>query len=189
MRTGNLLAIAVLSTLLTAGFNQAAADSCGSKSEAHNQNKSMLTQASGIAEADTHKPVDIVETAASAGSFSTLVTAIKAAGLVKTLQGEGPFTVFAPTDEAFSKLPEGTIEALLKDRNRLTSVLTYHVVPGRVMSADVVKLKGAETVQGQNVKIRAGKDGVMVDDANVVSTDILASNGVIHVIDKVILPQ
>ncbi len=189
MRTRNLLAIAVLSTLLTGGFNHAAADNCGSTSEAHNRNKSVLTQASANAEIDAQKPMDIVETAASAGSLNTLVAAIKAAGLVETLQGDGPFTVFAPTDEAFSNLPEGTVEALLKDKARLASILAYHVVPGKVMSADVVKLKDAKTVQGQNIRIRTVRDGVMVDDANVVTTDILASNGVIHVIDKVILPQ
>jgi uncharacterized surface protein with fasciclin (FAS1) repeats len=132
---------------------------------------------------------DIVDTAVAAGSFETLVTAVKAAGLVETLKGEGPFTVFAPTDEAFAKLPEGTIEALLKDKEKLSAILTYHVVAGKVMAADVVKLSSAKTVQGQEVAIKAGSEGVMVDNAKVIKTDIETSNGVIHVIDTVILPK
>ena len=131
---------------------------------------------------------DIVDTAVAAGSFNTLVKAVQAAGLVDTLKGEGPFTVFAPTDEAFAKLPEGTLEALLADKDKLTAILTYHVVPGKVMAADVVKLSSAKTVQGQTVAIDAS-NGVKVDGANVVKTDIVTSNGVIHVIDSVILPQ
>lgn len=131
---------------------------------------------------------DIVDTAVAAGSFNTLVTAVKAAGLVETLKGAGPFTVFAPTDEAFAKLPKGTLEALLADKAKLTQVLTYHVVPGKVMAADVVKLTSAKTVQGQEVKIST-EGGVKVDAANVVKTDIVTSNGVIHVIDSVILPN
>jgi uncharacterized surface protein with fasciclin (FAS1) repeats len=136
-------------------------------------------------------PADIVDTAVAAGSFNTLATALKAAGLVETLKGPGPFTVFAPTDEAFAKLPAGTLESLLKPENKakLAGILTYHVVPGKVMAADVVKLTSAKTVNGQSVKI-AVKDGkVTVDGANVVKTDIAASNGVIHVIDAVILPK
>ncbi|MBN2364993.1 MAG: fasciclin domain-containing protein [Calditrichaeota bacterium] len=135
--------------------------------------------------------MDIIHTASSAGSFGTLITAIKAAGLTETLMGEGPFTVFAPTDEAFAKLPEGTVKDLLKPENKekLISILTYHVVPGKVMSSDVVKLSSAETVQGQKVTITVDEDSVMVDDARVVKTDIEASNGVIHVIDSVILPE
>lgn len=136
--------------------------------------------------ADTHK--DIVDTAVSAGQFNTLAKALTEAGLVETLKGKGPFTVFAPTDEAFAKLPPGTLEALLKDKAKLTAVLTYHVVAGKVMASDVVKLSEAKTVQGQNVKIGT-IGGVMVNDAHVVKTDIMASNGVIHVIDKVILPN
>lgn len=131
---------------------------------------------------------DIVDTALAAGSFNTLAKALTEAGLVETLKGAGPFTVFAPTDEAFAKLPAGTLENLLKDKAKLTAVLTYHVVPGKVMAADVVKLTSAKTVQGQEVKISA-LGGVKVNDANVIETDIAASNGVIHVIDKVILPN
>jgi len=136
---------------------------------------------------------DIVDTAVAAGSFKTLVTAVKAAGLVDTLKSKGPFTVFAPNDDAFAKLPKGTVEGLLKDIPKLKSVLTYHVVPGKVMAADVVKLKGAKTVQGQEVKIDASKwhlhKNVKINDANVIKADVPADNGVIHVIDKVIIPK
>lgn len=132
---------------------------------------------------------DIVETAVAAGSFTTLVKAVQEAGLVATLKGPGPFTVFAPTDEAFAKLPAGALDALLKDKQRLTAVLTYHVVAGRLLAADVVKLKSARTVNGQEITISARDNVVMVDNARVIRTDILASNGVIHVIDAVILPK
>lgn len=144
-----------------------------------------LTMASHNASA-----ADIVDTAV-AGKFNTLVAAVKAAGLVETLKGSGPFTVFAPTDEAFAKLPAGTVENLLKPENKakLQSILTYHVVAGKVMAADVVKLNSAKTVQGQNVSIKTMGGGVMVNNANVVKADIETSNGVIHVIDTVILPQ
>ena len=134
---------------------------------------------------------DIVATAAGAGQFNTLAAALSAAGLVETLQGEGPFTVFAPTDEAFAKLPEGTVEELLNPENRdkLTAILTYHVVAGEVYAADVVKLTSATTVNGSDVTIVANDAGVTIDAANVIATDIAASNGVIHVIDSVILPN
>ena len=131
---------------------------------------------------------DIVDTAVAAGSFKTLAKALEAADLIKTLKGKGPFTVFAPTDEAFAKLPAGTLDGLLKDKAKLTSILTYHVVAGKVMAADVVKLRDAKTVQGQSVTIST-KDGVKVDAAKVTKTDIQATNGVIHVIDSVILPK
>jgi len=130
---------------------------------------------------------NIVETAIAAGSFKTLVAAVQAAGLVETLSSKGPFTVFAPTDEAFAKLPKGTVESLLKDKAKLTSILTYHVVSGKVMSKDVMNLKKAKTVQGQDIMIDT-KSGVKVNNANVVKTDIETSNGVIHVINTVILP-
>lgn len=134
---------------------------------------------------------DIVDTAVAAGSFKTLAAALTAADLVNTLKGKGPFTVFAPTDEAFSKLPAGTVENLLKPENKakLVSILTYHVVAGSVMAADVVKLKEATTVEGGKVSIMLHGSDVMVNDANVVKTDIQASNGVIHVIDKVLMPK
>jgi len=131
---------------------------------------------------------DIVDVALAAGSFKTLCAAVQAAGLVDTLKGKGPFTVFAPTDEAFGKLPKGTVESLLKDIPKLTSILTYHVVAGKVMAADVVKLTSAKTVQGQSVTIDT-KNGVSINGAKVVKTDIAADNGVIHVIDSVILPR
>jgi len=133
----------------------------------------------------------IVENAVATKDFSTLVAAVKAAGLVETLSGKGPFTVFAPTNKAFEKLPEGTVANLLKPENKkkLTAVLTYHVVPGKVMAADVVKLSKAKTVQGSEVKIKVKDGTVMVDSAKVVKTDIVSKNGVIHVIDSVILPK
>jgi uncharacterized surface protein with fasciclin (FAS1) repeats len=133
---------------------------------------------------------DIVDTAVEAGQFTTLAAALEAAGLVETLKGDGPFTVFAPTDEAFAKLPDGTVETLLMPENRdqLTAILTYHVVPGSVMAADVVALDEAETVNGEMVNISTSGDSVMVNDATVTAADIMASNGVIHVIDSVILP-
>ena len=134
---------------------------------------------------------DIVDTAVAAGDFKTLAAALKAADLIETLKGKGPFTVFAPTDEAFGKLPEGTIAELLKPKNKgkLTAILTYHVVPGRLMAADVVKLLKAKTVQGSEVKIRVEDGKVFVNDARVTATDIKTKNGVIHVIDSVILPE
>ena len=132
---------------------------------------------------------DIVDTAVAAGQFNTLAKALQAAGLLDTLRSAGPFTVFAPTDEAFAKLPAGTLDALLKDIPKLREILTYHVVAGKVMAADVVKLESAKTVNGQSVTIMA-KDGmVMVDNAHITKTDIETSNGVIHVIDTVILPK
>jgi uncharacterized surface protein with fasciclin (FAS1) repeats len=139
--------------------------------------------------ADSHK--DIVDTAVEAGSFQTLAKALDAAGLVDTLKGEGPFTVFAPTDKAFSKLPEGTIEDLLKPENKekLVAILTYHVVPGKAMASDVATMDSAKTVNGQSLTITRNDDGVMVDNAHVVQTDIACSNGVIHVIDNVLLPK
>ncbi|UCC49300.1 MAG: fasciclin domain-containing protein [Gemmatimonadota bacterium] len=134
---------------------------------------------------------DIVETAVAAGSFKTLVAAVQAAGLVETLKGEGPFTVFAPTDQAFAKLPAGTVEELLEPENRakLQAILTYHVVPGRLLAEDVVGLRSAKTAQGQEVTISLKGGEAMVDNARIVQTDIVASNGVIHVIDSVILPK
>ena len=137
------------------------------------------------------KTKNIVETAISAGNFETLCAAVKAAQLVETLQGEGPFTVFAPTDDAFAKLPSGTIEDLVKPENKdkLVSILTYHVVSGKVMASDVTKLSEAKTVNGQSLAIQVKGDMVMVDNAKVIKTDIDCSNGVIHVIDTVLLPE
>lgn len=129
---------------------------------------------------------DIVDTAVAAGNFNTLVTAVKAAGLVETLKGKGPYTVFAPTDAAFAKIPKADLEALLKDKAKLTAVLTYHVVPAAVMAKDV-KAGDAPTVNGKPIKVTT-ENGVMVNDAKVTATDIKASNGVIHVIDTVLMP-
>lgn len=144
----------------------------------------------GAAQAGVKK--DVVDTAVSAGQFSTLVTAVKAAGLVEALKGDGPFTVFAPTDEAFAKLPAGTLEDLLKPENKskLAAILTYHVVPGKIMRADVLaKITDVKTLQGQSVTVDAMGDAVKVKNAKVTATDVEASNGVIHIIDTVILPQ
>lgn len=131
---------------------------------------------------------DIVDTAVAAGQFKTLVKAVQAAGLADTLKGPGPFTVFAPTDAAFAKLPAGTLDALLKDKKKLAQILTYHVVPGKVMAADV-KPGDVKTVEGQNLMVSVQGGNVMVNDAKVTRTDIAASNGVIHVIDSVVLPN
>jgi uncharacterized surface protein with fasciclin (FAS1) repeats len=131
---------------------------------------------------------DIVETAMSAGNFNTLVTAVKAAGLVETLKGKGPFTVFAPTDAAFAKIPKASLDALLADKQKLAAVLTYHVVPGKVMAADV-KSGDVKSVQGSNIAVSAEGGAVKVDAANVIKTDVEASNGVIHAIDTVIMPK
>lgn len=170
---------------LLLAVSTANADNCGaSKTGAEAQKASAVVAASA-----TQKPMDIVETAVAAGSFNTLVAAVQAAGLVETLKGAGPFTVFAPTDEAFAKLPKGTVEALLKDKAKLAAILTYHVVPGKVTAADVVKLREAKTVNGQSAKVTVGADGVMIDNAKVVKTDVMTTNGVIHVIDTVILPK
>lgn len=150
----------------------------------------LVTSFSGLLSAED-KAKDIVDTAVAAGSFKTLAAALTAADLVDTLKGKGPFTVFAPTDEAFAKLPKETLESLLKPENKkkLASILTYHVVPGKVLAKDVVKLSNAKTAQGSSVKIVVKDGKVMVDGANVVKTDIETSNGVIHVIDTVIIPK
>ncbi|MGJ8581271.1 MAG: fasciclin domain-containing protein [Psychromonas sp.] len=148
-----------------------------------------FTSVAQAAHHGTHK--DIVEVASENGSFTTLVAALKAGGLVETLKGKGPFTVFAPTDDAFAKLPEGTVEMLLKPENKdkLVSVLTYHVVPGKVTASDVMKIDNATTVQGQPVMIKVNGDKVMINDAHVIMADVEASNGVIHAVDTVLMPK
>lgn len=175
MTTRNLFTVAALATSLTLPASLLA-DHC----------------ATGHATSATAYPAakDLVALASSGQNFKTLVAAVKAAGLVETLQGKGPFTVFAPTDEAFAKLPEGTVENLLKPENRekLAAILKYHVIPGKVMAADV-KTMEAKTAQGQSLKLKVTNQGVKVDNANVIKTDLLAENGVIHVIDRVILPN
>lgn len=173
-----LAAIASLAIPVQAGKK------CNGTKTVHQPTHRYITTASHPGEPD------LVDTAAKAGSFKTLVAAVKAAGLVETLKGDGPFTVFAPTDEAFAKLPKGTVESLLKPENKkqLQAILTYHVVAGKVKAADVVKLSSAKTVQGELVDVVVSDNGVKVDQANVIKTDIEASNGVIHVIDSVLLP-
>jgi uncharacterized surface protein with fasciclin (FAS1) repeats len=167
------LALATTITALT--FTPAFAGSCGS-------------HGSSAMQASAADQPNIVETAVSNGSFTTLVAAVQAAGLADTLAGDGPFTVFAPTDEAFAKLPDGTVEALLADPDKLRAILLYHVVPGSVASSQVVGLDSATTAQGSDVAIRVADGSVMINDAKVIAADIETSNGVIHVIDTVILP-
>ena len=193
MKNSWITRIAVLAVAASLSTMSAQAASCGSGggAEAAAPAAGGEKKAETVKAADTAKPSkDIVDTAVAAGSFNTLVAAVKAAGLVETLKGDGPFTVFAPTDEAFAKLPKETLADLLKPENKekLASILTYHVVSGNVKAADVVKLKSAKTVNGKEVKITVDGDKVKVDDANVVKTDIATSNGTIHVIDAVILP-
>jgi len=148
--------------------------------------KKIFAAVSFVFAAGAVQAADIVDTAKSAGSFNTLVTAVQAAGLVDTLKGPGPFTVFAPTDDAFAKIPKAKLDALLKDKAALTKVLTYHVVPGKVMAADV-KPGMVKTVQGSSFTVKSSGSKVMVDKATVTKTDIAADNGVIHVIDTVIM--
>ncbi|MEW5681391.1 MAG: fasciclin domain-containing protein [Pseudomonadota bacterium] len=143
----------------------------------------------GVQAGNYKAKADIVDTAVAAGNFSTLVTAVKAAELVDTLKGEGPFTVFAPNDAAFAKIPAADLNALVADKAALTNVLTYHVVAGKVMAADVVKLTSAKTVQGQELAIEVKDGKVFVDGAQVIATDIVTSNGVIHVLDSVVMPK
>ena len=149
--------------------------------------KTLIASVIALATLGSAHAKDIVDTAVAAGSFKTLATALQAAGLVDTLKGKGPFTVFAPTDEAFAKVPKADLDALLKDKAKLTAVLTYHVVPGKVMAADV-KAGKVKTVQGSEITVST-MGGVKVDAANVVKTDIAADHGVIHVIDSVIMPK
>ena len=152
---------------------------------------SLLASTSAFAGSSTLPSKNIVDTAVSAGSFKTLTTALKAAGLVETLKGKGPFTVFAPTDEAFAKLPAGTVESLLEPANKqkLTDILTYHVVAGNVKAANVVKLSSVKTLNGQSVAIKTAGGKVMINGATVVKADIVATNGTIHVIDTVLMPK
>lgn len=168
-----------LSVLAIASTSRAHCGACGSDK---NHDKGSMSEAKT-------DPASILETAQAAGKFSTLLTAVKAAGLADALSGEGPFTVFAPTDEAFAALPEGTVQALLNDKEKLSSILTYHVLNGEVKAENVIKLDKAETLNGQSVSIKVVEKKVMIDNALVTATDIICTNGVIHVIDSVILPQ
>lgn len=174
MKKVTQMVAALVATAMIGTASQATAGSCGA-------DKGTTSTCSGK---------DLVTLASGADNFKTLVAAVKAAGLVETLQGQGPFTVFAPTDEAFAKLPAGTVENLLKPENRekLVAILKYHVVPGKVMAADV-KSGQAATAQGQKLTLNVSSDGVKVDNAKVIKTDLVANNGVIHVIDTVILPK
>lgn len=175
MKKNSILTVAAMAAVLSLTPNLIAGDCAASKTA------SASTCTAGK---------DLVALASGADNFKTLVAAVKAAGLVETLQGKGPFTIFAPTDEAFAKLPAGTVENLLKPENteKLAAILKYHVVPGKVMAADV-KTMEAKTAQGQSVKLKVSDAGVTVDNAKVIKTDLLAENGVIHVIDSVILPN
>jgi uncharacterized surface protein with fasciclin (FAS1) repeats len=178
-----ILTVAMLATMITVGAADAHCGSCGTHSDTKTSSHSHDAA-----------PADIVDTAIGAGSFTTLVTAVQAADLVETLKGEGPFTVFAPTDEAFAQLPEGTVESLLEDKEALRDVLTYHVVPGRVLAEDLAAVGKetftVETAEGTELTINLKKDGtVMVDGATVIKADIIAGNGVIHVIDAVVVPK
>lgn len=150
--------------------------------------KKLLLAAAFTMSMGAAQAADIIDTAKSAGNFNTLVTAVQAAGLVDTLKGPGPFTVFAPTDEAFAKIPKAKLDALLKDKAMLTRVLTYHVVPGKVMAADV-KPGAVASVEGSSLMVKVKNGKVMLDKANVIKTDIAADNGVIHVIDTVVMPK
>lgn len=159
------------------GNNEMATDETMTAAETMNDNNQMAADK------------NIVQIASEADNFKTLVAAVQAAGLAETLSGEGPYTVFAPTDEAFAKLPAGTVEALLQDKEQLAKILTYHVVPGKVMASDVVGLTSAKTVEGSDLAVMVDGDVVKINDATVVTADIVASNGVIHVIDTVLMPQ
>jgi len=182
MKSKNSWFAATAAFLFLVNANVAMADNCTTSKATEKASAGKTAHDSDVA--------DIVDTAVAAGSFNTLVAAVEAAGLVEVLKGEGPFTVFAPTDDAFAKLPKGTVEELLKPENKaaLQAILTYHVVAGKVLAEDVVKLDSATTVQGSDVAIRVKKGVVMVGDATVTATDIQTSNGVIHVIDSVLLP-
>lgn len=187
-----MAAAALLAGLGIASAGQAGTCGSGDKAEkatTHGATTHGATFQAASVTTNSAATADIIDTAVGAGSFKTLATALTAAGLVETLKGPGPFTVFAPTDAAFAKLPKGTLEALLADKAALTKVLTYHVVNGNVLAADVVKLTKATTLQGSTVKIKSNKQGVRVNDANVIQADVLATNGVIHVIDTVLIPR
>jgi len=183
-----LMAGSLLVTGLMVASVAMAGGTCGSESKASKveTNGGIIQTASMTT---TTATADIIDTAVAAGSFKTLATALQAAGLIDALKGPGPFTVFAPTDEAFAKIPAADLNALLADKEALTKVLTYHVVSGTVLAADVVKLTQATTLEGSTLKIKVNPQGVRVDKANVIRTDVIASNGVIHVIDTVLMPK
>jgi len=179
MRTLIKTVASLMAIFVVVTFGVQAAD-CGGTHESKDKTASKMEEA---------KKLDIVETALANEGFTTLVAAVQAADLVEALKGEGPFTVFAPTDEAFAQLPEGAIEGLLEDQEELVRVLTYHVVSGQVMADQAAKLTSAETLQGGNLKISKKEDGLYINDAKIIATDIVCSNGVIHVIDGVVFPE
>ncbi len=182
---GGITAVVIVGFFLIQGMNQRSQNPADIQPDMQIQDIDIDTDQSAM----DQNLQTVVEIAASNDDFSTLVTAVSKAGLVETLSGPGPFTVFAPTNAAFDKLPEGTIESLLNDKDALTDVLTYHVVPGKIMAADVVTMSNATTVQGQDLAITVDGNIVQINNASVVQPDIEASNGVIHVIDTVLLPQ
>jgi len=189
MRQAMKIFAVAFALVLASGFSVLEAGSCSSGTKHSHEDTKDKVKDIKATDASAIKNMDIVETAIGAGSFETLVTAVKAADLVEVLKGEGPFTVFAPTDEAFAKLPDGAVESLLKDKKKLASVLTYHVVPGKVLASDVIKLTNASTANGQEVSIEIRDEKVYVDGALVIKTDIECENGVIQIIDNVILPK
>lgn len=182
--------LAVVALGLAVGFGGVSVAQAKSTKKSSEKTTTETTTTTTTEAPAAQKEGDIVETAASAGSFKTLAKALEVAGLVDTLKGPGPFTVFAPTDEAFAKLPAGALDALLKDKTKLKKVLLNHVVAGKAVTAkEVATLKTAKTAQGGSVDIKSSAEGVMIDKANVTKTDVKASNGVIHVVDSVILPK
>jgi uncharacterized surface protein with fasciclin (FAS1) repeats len=191
MRTRSALSLVAVTAALGLLATACGSDSKDSSATTAAPATTAAAPATTAAAAGTTAPaagsMDIVDTAVAAGSFKTLATALTAAGLVDTLKGEGPFTVFAPTDDAFAKVPKDTLDKLLADKAALTKVLTYHVAPGKVLAADV-KAGPVMTVEGSNATITVDGGTVKIDDANVVQTDVMASNGVIHVIDSVLIP-
>ena len=183
-----MVGVGILLLVIVAGGGLFFMNTQNKSNEAANTQDSTTT-AMTETETDTMNDKNIVVVAKEAGSFTTLLVAAEAAGLVETLTGAGPYTVFAPTDEAFAKLPAGTVESLLKDKEKLAKILTYHVVAGKVMASDVAGMTSATTVEGSDIAIKTENGTVMINDATVVTADIEASNGVIHVIDTVLMPQ
>jgi uncharacterized surface protein with fasciclin (FAS1) repeats len=181
-----IVGVAIVAVVLVGGFLFMNMQNSSSQ---NNQTTEMTTTTTPVAESETMNDKNIVVVAKEAGTFTTLLAAAEAAGLVETLSGPGPLTVLAPTDEAFAKLPAGTVESLLQDKERLAKILTYHVIPGKVMSSDVAGMDSATTVEGGKVTIKTENGKVMINNATVTNPDIEASNGVIHVIDTVLIPE
>lgn len=193
MKDNNVMILVVLLAVVLGGVGIYTLANRGSSNESTNYQQTTNEQVKEVNKIEKEEPMEtkktIVDLAVADSRFSTLVTAVKAAGLVETLSGDGPFTVFAPTNDAFNKLPKETLDAVLANKEQLTAILTYHVVSGKVMAKDVVGLTSAKTVNGKELSIKVTGNNVMVDNANVIITDLEADNGVIHVIDTVLLPQ